>query len=213
MRNPGLFSSPAGRQTIAVLVCAGLVYLVSWFVLQAAVVHGSVASFNGRRASMGDCLATGLKHFVSVVLVGAIVTVAALAATLLLIVPGIIVIVMWFVAIPARVVEHASIGGSLNRSSELTRGYRWSIFGLCIVYFFAFALILLVVSALVGVGLVVTSNEDVLSDIDGPIVFVGNTISTMISSIFLSTLVAAIYYELRQIKEGIGPEALASVFD
>jgi hypothetical protein len=35
----------------------------------------------------------------------------------------------------------------------------------------------------------------------------------MINSIFLSTLVASVYYELRQLKEGIGPEALASVFD
>jgi hypothetical protein len=40
-----------------------------------------------------------------------------------------------------------------------------------------------------------------------------DVIGTMITSIIGSTFVAAIYYELRQIKEGIGPEALASVFD
>jgi hypothetical protein len=35
----------------------------------------------------------------------------------------------------------------------------------------------------------------------------------MLSSLLLAVGTASIYYELRFIKEGVGPEALASVFD
>jgi hypothetical protein len=210
----GYFGAPA-RGPIALLVGAAIVYLVSWVLLQGAVVHGAVASFNGRRASIGDCFATSLKNFVPLVLIGVIATVAILAAALFFLVPGIIVALMWFVAIPVCVVEHTGIGGSLNRSSELTRGYRWSILGVCVAYFVAALIFLLVFGALIGVGLVATSNVEVLVETDGAqlLALVGETISTMASTIVLSALVASVYYELRQIKEGIGPEALASVFD
>ena len=210
----GYFGAPA-RGPIALLVGAAIVYLVSWVLLQGAVVHGAIASFNGSRASIGDCLATSLRNFVPLVSIGVTATVAILAAALFFLVPGIIVALVWFVAIPACVVEHTGLGGSLDRSSELTRGYRWSILGVCVAYFVAALIFLIVFGALIGVGLVATSNVDVLSDASGPqlLGLAGEAVSTMVSSVFLSALVASVYYELRQIKEGIGPEALASVFD
>ena len=215
------FGSPAalialpGSGMIALIIAAGAAYFVSWFVLQAAVVHGAVASFNGRRASIGDCLATGLKHFVPVVLIGLIATVAVIAAALFLIVPGIILALMWVVAIPVCVVEHTGVGRSFDRSSELTKGYRWPLFGLFLLYFGAVLICLVGFGALIGIALVATSNGDLLSNTTSSLAIdLGSeVIGTMVSAIVLSALVASVYFELRQIKEGVGPEALASVFD
>jgi hypothetical protein len=44
-------------------------------------------------------------------------------------------------------------------------------------------------------------------------VILASALAQMINAILSAAGTASIYYELRQIKEGIGPEALASVFD
>jgi hypothetical protein len=116
---------------------------------------------------------------------------------------------MWSVVGPACVVEHTGVFGAFSRSRELTLGYRWPIFGLYVAFFVLLIIVSAAFGVLVGIGALAGSPA-----ISLPIVEIGSsTVSTMITSIIGSTFAAAIYYELRQLKEGIGPEALASVFD
>lgn len=212
-------SFPADDRVV-VLVIAILAYFFSWVVLQAFVVHAAMATLNGRRVSISAGVSASLKHTVSLALISLLATIGLIGGLVLLVVPGIIVAVMWFVALPVCIVEHTGITGSLNRSRELTQGYRVQILGLFIVYFIFAAIGSLVVSILIGVVLgfpiglsgaslkiVSEAANSVLwqmsSDIMDAVVFI--TIG--------SSLVAAVYYELRQVKDGIGPESLASVFD
>jgi hypothetical protein len=44
-------------------------------------------------------------------------------------------------------------------------------------------------------------------------VILGSTVASMINSVLSAAGTASIYSELRQIKESVGPEALAAVFD
>ena len=55
----------------------------------------------------------------------------------LLIVLGLVVATIWFVAIQAVVVERLSVFESLRRSQELVRGNFWRVFGvmLCVILF------------------------------------------------------------------------------
>ena len=215
IKPPALFMSPPGYEIFALIIGALTIYLLSWFLLQAAVAHGVIASLGGKRGTVGACLTTGLKRFLPLLLIGLISMVAILAAALLLVVPGIIVAVMWLVAAPVCVVEHASVGESFSRSRELTKGYRWPIFGACLLYFIPVFFLLIAIDILVGGDMFPMSEADVLSA-EGLVLatrMAGEAIGTMITWTVLSTLIASIYYELRQIKEGIGPEALASVFD
>src|SRR5262245_10368927 len=46
-----------------------------------------------------------------------------------LIVPGLWVLALWMVALPAMLVEHGDIGAALNRSTELTRNRRGRVLG------------------------------------------------------------------------------------
>jgi hypothetical protein len=142
-------------------------------------------------------------------LIGLLMVLGIFAGTLLLIVPGMILVMMWSVAIPACVVERTGVFGAFSRSRELTRGHRWAIFGLYIAFILFMIVISMVFAALSGASMFGESPAGTasLAQIGGYVV------STMITSIIGSAFIASMYYELRQIKEGIGPEALASVFD
>src|SRR5687768_6013879 len=112
-----LFEDSAGQptlpdlNTLAWFALAGLAYLASGVVLQAAVVHGAVASLNGKRASIADCLSTGLRNLMPLFLIGLLMVLGIFAGSILLIVPGIMLLVMWSVVAPACVVERTGVFG------------------------------------------------------------------------------------------------------
>jgi len=54
---------------------------------------------------------------------------------LLFIVPGIILFLMWGLAIPVAVLEDAGLGDSLSRSRQLTAGHRGRVFVIYLLYF------------------------------------------------------------------------------
>jgi hypothetical protein len=201
----------ANVDTLANIGIAGLVYFVSALVLQAGVVHGAVVSLHGRRAAVGDCLATGLRNVVPLLLIGLLMVLGVMAGLILLVVPGIIFALMWSVAIPVRVVERTKILGVFGRSRELTRGHKWTIFGAYLL----FIIVVIFISIPFGVVTAITvaasgaSAAESLTSLETAVY----VLNSMVTSVIGSTFIASIYYELRQIKEGIGPEALASVFD
>jgi hypothetical protein len=197
----------------------GLIYFAGAILVQGGVIHGVMASISGKRASVGDCLSTALKHAVPLFLIALLTTLGFVAGLVLLIVPGVILAVMWTVAGPACVVEHAGMWQAFKRSTDLTRGYRWPIFGLFVASFVLIIVIDLITSLLVGIafgtGMVVFSSNpvaSVASNASSAELFAA-FVRAMLALIISFTFGAAIYYELREIKEGIGPEALASVFD
>ncbi len=55
--------------------------------------------------------------------------------TLFLIVPGVILFLMWALAIPVAVLEEAGLGESLSRSRQLTAGHRSRVFVIYLLYF------------------------------------------------------------------------------
>src|SRR5215471_1161586 len=120
---------------IAWFVVTMIVYLFSLFILQAAVIHGTVADLNGKRAPLLNCLMTGLSNLVPLFLIALLVGIGTMLGLILFVVPGIIVMVAWSVAVPARIVEHTGAFDSVSRSRDLTSGYRWSILGLFGAYF------------------------------------------------------------------------------
>jgi hypothetical protein len=189
----------------------GLVYIVAavaTYILRGAIIYGAVADLNGRRANFGDCFSTGLRHAGWLFLLAIVVTLAEVLGYLLLIVPGLMMLTAWIVAVPAQVVERTGVFGSMARSAELTRGHRWPIFGLVLIF-------------LVGSGLVQGVVLGVLGAVAATSANAGEIVSQMVLQPLVSTItglvgavgVASIYYELRSAREGIGPEALAAVFD
>ena len=68
---------------------------------------------------------------------------------ILLIVPGLIFMTMWAIAVPVAVLENKGISESMSRSSDLTKGNRWRFFLILIL----FAAIAIVVSLALNAGI------------------------------------------------------------
>ena len=177
-------------------------------ILQGTVIYATVNDLNGKRASVGDALAIGLRVFLPLLGIGLLWYLAVLLGVLLLIVPGLMILVAWSVCIPTYVAERTTLTGSFGRSAELTRGNRWRIFGLMLLYIIA----LLIVEAVLGVfgaaGRVASG---------GAMSFLQALVVTPLISVANGMIgasgTAVLYVELRKIRDGVGAESLASIFD
>jgi uncharacterized membrane protein len=132
-------------------------------------------------------------------------TVATIAVTILAFVLGIatmaILYTMWFVAVAACVVERRGPFAAMGRSKQLTKGYRWRIFGLILLVFF----VSIVVSVLI---------ELVLRPAAGTILtFLVTVAWTAIWGAYYAVSAAVSYHDLRVAKEGVDIEQIVAVFD
>lgn len=120
-----------------------------------------------------------------------------------LIVPGLWIYAVFSATAPAIVIERAGFGG-MGRSISLTKGYRWPIVGAILVAFICLMIINMIAAFLVGI---IGSTAGVI---------VAALILTAVSTIgagLISILVSLIYARLREIKEGVSVDQIASVFD
>jgi hypothetical protein len=184
-----------------------LVTVVLTYILQAAIVHGTVFDLNGRRPNFVDCLATGIRNVVPLIAIAILSILGIGLGLMLLVVPGIIVALMWSVAVPVRVVESTGIVQSFGRSRELTRGHKGAILGLLVLYVIAAVALDLLLRPLTGMPVFVTAGQSL-----NVVYTIAATALRIITTIVSTVGIASIYYELRSIKEGVGPEQLAAVF-
>ncbi len=203
-------SPPQFNFSGSLLVLVGVaVSIAGNVIMQAALVHGVIVDLNGGKASFGDCLKTGLRFALPILGVGFLMALGIVAGALVFFVPGVMLALAWMVAVPAEVVERTGVFGAFSRSAALTRNHRWSLLGLCAIYVVvAWILSAAILAMSAGVQ---TAAQMIASRT--PIVIAVTAIVRVVEAVVGAAGIAAIYYELRSIKEGIGPDALASVFD
>ncbi len=114
--------------TAAFGIVAGLLSMVVAAASQAATVVAVSNVHLDRPASVMDSFSK-VKHQIAGVIglslkMGILVGLACLA----LIVPGILLMIRWSLAVPAKVLENKSSGEAMSRSSELSQGNRGRIF-------------------------------------------------------------------------------------
>jgi hypothetical protein len=177
-------------------------------ILQATVIYGAASDLNGRPFSLTDSLRVGLRAFLPLIGLGIMLAIAVGVGFVLFIVPGVLMALAWCVAVPAYVVEQTGVFGAFERSAALTRGNRLRILALGLLWFVGFIALSLIFGIVSGVlafaslGLFKIVQEVVLQPL----------LSVFIALIG-STLSATLYVELRRVREGAGPQALAALFD
>jgi hypothetical protein len=124
----------------------------------------------------------------------------------------------WSVAAPVLVMEKRSIEASFGRSGDLTRGHRWSIFGLLVIYFVLAMIINVAVQGLAAAGGVTTTQSGFVTATQAPSLMalaavLISALTSAVQGVISAAGAAAIYYELRTGKEGAAPDQLAAVFD
>lgn len=196
-----------GMEDVGLFVIGFLVSIITSAVLQGALVYGTVRDLNGARATFAECLAMGLRNFLPVILLSILMGLALIVGFMLLIVPGVMLLVAWCVAVPARVSEQTGLIEAFGRSAELTRGNRWRIFGLMLLF--------LVLTWIVGALLTPISIAAMTAGPQGMVLgqMINSTVSGVINALIGATGASVIYVELKRLKEGLAPDALAALFD
>jgi hypothetical protein len=194
IQNAGSF--PWGRFSVGISLV-----LVLNTLAQAVIVYGAFQAMRARPVNLGECLSVGLGRFFPIIGLVICAYLAIWLGLILLIVPGIILGIMWYVATPVCVVEQKGPLASLGRSSEITKGHRWKIFGM--------VLLLFIVAAIVGgiIGAVLGLTRSVV------LVALGNLLWSGVWGAFYAIFGVVAYHDLRVAKEGVDTDQIASVFD
>jgi len=187
-----------GQATNAI---GGLLGFVLAFVAQAAALYGAFQQMRQKPFEIGESLQKGLRRLGPVVGTAICAGLGTMFGFILLIVPGLILLTMWYVALPACVLENVGPFEALSRSAFLTKGNRWKVFGIAVVIGILAMIASFVLTAVLGfaigwIGIIVASY---LSDV-------------LIYS-FGSVVVAVVYHDLRVAKEGVDVERIVAVFE
>lgn len=177
------------------LVCGALV--------QGALTYGVVTSLRGSgEENLWSLGKRSLSVLPRIALLSIVVGILVMIAGVFLIVPGIIVGMILYVAVPASVMEGGGIGKSLRRSAELTKGYRGKLF-----------LIALVLSVPMQIAAIVLTMT--LGSMLDPV------FTTILTTIILQVLLGGVlgactavaYHDLRILQEGVDTDTIAAAFN
>ncbi|HLU68178.1 MAG TPA: hypothetical protein VKZ63_17965 [Kofleriaceae bacterium] len=187
-------------------IVVGLGGIVFDFIATAAILYGVIQQLNGRHAGIGESVSVGLARLFPVLGVGILVGICTLLGLLALIIGAIVVGCMLYVAVPAAVMERPGVFGALQRSADLTKGYKLQIFGILLILglierFFTFALD----QAILGDAV------PSMGDVKAYFWVLMLVIITLAS--LNATVNAVVYHDLRVSKEGVQTEELARVFE
>ncbi len=162
------------------------------------------AAYLGHVVTAAQALARATGVIGRLILVSLLTSFVFFLGFLVLIVPGIILISGLILSSVVLVLE-SGLGpiGAMNRSWELTKGFRWKVF----VTVFVAALILAVPSMVVGVLAAVGS---VLGTWPPLISVVLSGVLQIFAYPFLYVVITVLYYDLRVRKEGFDLELLAT---
>jgi hypothetical protein len=208
---PLIYGNPSAAGVVA--VAATLVSFLTSLLLQGTLTRASIDDLSGKPVSIGSALSAGIALLLPLFGLGLLVGLGIVGGLILLIVPGVYLALRWSVASPVLVAERTGITAAMGRSAVLTENHRWAIFGLFVVLLIFIMVVSLVIGILVGGGLSAFAGAGLQGEAP-PILFV--IIMTGVQSIIsmIATVgVAAVYFELRQIKEGVGVAEIAKIFD
>lgn len=195
----------------AILVLSFFVIIVMGFLAQGVTVFGVFQHLTNRPVVFSESLSIALGRFFPLLLVSLAVGFLTTIGYFMLIIPGIIIAMMLWVAVPVVIVEQGGVGHALQRSKDLTTGYRGRIFAVVVIMgLISGAANLIQTGILTALSIDGNSTNPVsLLLIQLPV----NTICTGLVSALGSVVVTVGYYTLRHEVEGVATEDLASVFE
>lgn len=141
----------AGTMDVAALLItpySGVVFLM----LMGALAHATAQIYGGEQPTIGDSLKRGLRRWFTVAVIAFLVWFGIVFGLLFFVFPGLLLMSMWFGAVPAAVVENRGPIDSLGRSRRLSRGARMQILGVTLVAWLITFLPALALWAIAGVS-------------------------------------------------------------
>jgi len=178
-----------------------VVPMVIYGLSTALIVCAAYDAKLGKPARLGQYFTIALARAVPITLVSIVVGILAGIGMLFLIIPGLYIAAMLSVAVVTVVLESQWFG-SLGRSMQLTKDYRWPVLGTLILLY----LVILVLNLILGLFAVFLFTA---SPVIGIVVY---SVFGSVGSALLAIGFVLIYARLREIKEGVSVDTLAEVF-
>ena len=187
-----------------------LAYLILLTVLSsigtAATVFIVSESYLGRALGPRQALSRATPLLGRLILCSILFTIAVMFGLLVFFFPGVIAGVGLILAFPSLVLEDLRPAAALHRSWDLTRGFRWRMFGLLVTLL---VLLYIPITALSGVASLMVARASVGGTPTIVAVLLGAIVQLLLYPLFYCVLTVA-YYDLRVRKEGFDLEVLAS---
>jgi membrane-anchored glycerophosphoryl diester phosphodiesterase (GDPDase) len=197
------------------------------YVVSAAVVYGVFQQLRGKHATIGDSIGRGLNALPRVIGASLLILLLLCAiftpmVVVMVVSPGFgtflyfvslfLMMVMFLglaVVIPVCIFEEIGPVEALKRSWSLTSGYKISIFLFLVILNLIEGVIGAVIGGFVGVATTGDSFDDSLTST----IFLTTLVLTVLFTSMQAVASTVIYHDLRQTKEGIDTEELASIFE
>ncbi|MGH2540774.1 MAG: hypothetical protein ACRDGK_09655, partial [Actinomycetota bacterium] len=180
-----------------VLIIGLVIGVIINAVLQAAIMRGAAQGSIGDSVDIDASYKWGFARFGSVLLISVLVGLAVLGGFILLIIPGLIFLVMFSVAIPALVVENRRGTDAMGRSWNLVKGHFWHAVGVILLALIIAAVVSGVISA---IGTAISDNWFVT--------WIFSSIAQIIVAPFSALVSVLLYLDLRARSEALTADAL-----
>ncbi len=172
-----------------------------------ALLHGVFRRLRGERTTVGQSLRTALTRLGPILAYALLSGLATVVGFALCIVPGLVLVTMWYVGLPAVVAEEVDALAALERSRQLTADHRWEIVLLVIL---VFGVELVIDGALAGIT---TPGLGWLWSATPLLAFAVESVIRAVFTAINAVFAAVAYHDLRVSREGVESADLAAVFD
>ncbi len=202
-------------------IVSSLLNIISYGIVTAPITYATFQDLRGTRVGIADMMSGGFKKVLPVIgaalVVGIAIAVPVMVAMFLYfastfvgvvaiiatVVFAFFILVTWFALVPVLVVEDVGFIGGFGRAAALSKGRRWGILGLLLVYFVIIIGISIVIFGIIGVIAMTAPMVGLILMI--PFLSLYSVLGAIMPSV--------VYYLLRSEKEGVGIEEIAKVFD
>ena len=191
-----------------------LVTVLSASFMLAGSIHGYLKAAWGQSASLAECFSAGLSKMLPVLGLYLLWGLGVGLGWILLIVPGLILMTMWSAAMPVLVGEDVGVVDSFGRSRALTKGSRWVIFAVLLIFLIViYAVMFGMLGAMIGgAGGMMQFASSMNAMNTKPWLSLVMIPFAWIMSSLLNALLTSIYVETVTIKEGGATGHLSQVF-
>jgi hypothetical protein len=175
---------------VAMMVVSIILVVVLSTLSQAVVLYGAFQDMRGRRVDLKESMQVGLRRFFPILGLAFCMALLGGLGFVLLIVPGLFLLTIWAVGVPAIVVERAGVIEAFGRSHQLVRGHGWTVFGAIVVAFLI----------LWGLGFAAIVIGAAIGDAAGAIILA--IIVNILAAPFAALISSVLFFELRGLESG-----------
>ncbi len=213
---PAQAAGPFALERILFFLAITVISLAVGAASQGAVVVAVSQIHLDRPASIASSFAGIRGRLLSLALITIAVGIGVAVGFALLIVPGIIFALMWSLTIPVAVLENKGLGASTSRSAALTKGSRWRIFMLFVMYLVLFYTIIMLweVPIFAAIGLFTRGHNPRDFPLWSQVAFpLGSFFTQCIMGPIVSIILTLIYYDQRVRKEAFDLQHMMANLD